>query len=378
MSNNRRIKILFTIPNFDTAGSGIHLFSIAKILDKNIFNVEIACKHDRGIFFQVVKNTGIKIHFIDLYKKSRPIKTMLFECYKLAKQFKKINPDIIHSYHYLADYTEPIAARMAGIKWVYTKKNMSWEGPSYRAWRLRSFIANGIIAQNSDMMQLFFHRYKEVKLIPMGINVNDYEKQSLNQEIVKQWSINAETRIIMTVANMVPVKGIEILIKVFENISHRYKNWKLIIVGNDSTDYAIGLKEYVQNKSHLINKIIFTGEQKNVSELLSLAEIYVQPTLDIGRKEGGPIATLEAMANGKVILGSNISGIRDQLLNKFPDHLFSAGDINELEAKLEKFMSKSKAENENIGGKFLNYVKKEFDILIQKMKTEEFYLNLIK
>ena len=84
------------------------------------------------------------------------------------------------------------------------------------------------------------------------------------------------------------------------------------------------------------------------------------------------------MANGKVILGSNISGIRDQLLNKFPDHLFSAGDIKELEAKLEKFMSKSKTENENIGGKFLNYVKKEFDISIQKMKTEKFYLNLIK
>ena len=49
---------------------------------------------------------------------------MIYKCYQLSNIFKKINPDIIHSYHYAADYTEPIAARMAGIKWIYTKKNM--------------------------------------------------------------------------------------------------------------------------------------------------------------------------------------------------------------------------------------------------------------
>ena len=372
----KKIKILYTIPNFNTAGSGIHLLSIVKRLDSDLFEPQIACIHDLGDYFQEVKNTGIKIHLIDLYKNVRPLIKMLYECYKLSRIFKQIDPDIIHSYNYTADYTEPLAARMAGITWVYTKKNMSWEGPSYRSWRLRSFLANGIIAQNSDMIRYFFPDCRKAELIPMGIDINEYKKQSPSNIEKIQWGITEKTRVVISVANLVPVKGIEILIKAFENLHEKYNHWVLLIVGNDMTDYALELKGYLSNKPYLKNRIIFTGEQKNVRGLLNIAEIYVQPTLNIGRKEGGPIATLEAMANGKVIIGSNISGIRDQLLEQFPDHLFKAGDTVALESKLDKFMAHSKIENKKIGDDFINFVKKEFDISIQKMKSELFYQNL--
>ena len=152
-----KIRILYTIPNFDTAGSGIPLLKIATSLDANYFESQIACLHARGELFQEVKSSGLEVHIIDLYKNARPITKMLKECYQLSKVFKFFSPDIIHSYNYAADYTEPLAARMAGIKWIYTKKNMSWKGPSYRGWCLRTFLANGIIAQNSDMIDDFFY-----------------------------------------------------------------------------------------------------------------------------------------------------------------------------------------------------------------------------
>ena len=46
-----RLKILYTIPNFDTAGSGIPLLKIASSLDKNYFESNIACLLDRGELF---------------------------------------------------------------------------------------------------------------------------------------------------------------------------------------------------------------------------------------------------------------------------------------------------------------------------------------
>ena len=149
-------KILYTIPNFDTAGSGIPLLKIAQKLDREFFTPEIACLHGTGHLFQDVKESGIKVHFVDLYKNARPMYMMLWECFQLSKVFKRIKPDLIHSYHYAADYTEPLAAKMAGIKWIYTKKNMSWRGPSYRGWKLRSWFADGIICQNTEMVKTFF------------------------------------------------------------------------------------------------------------------------------------------------------------------------------------------------------------------------------
>ena len=372
----KKIKILFTIPNFDTAGSQKPLFEIAKLLDKNKFIVEIVCLHNRGYFFQKVLQSGIKIHIIDLYKNARPVIKMLKECYQLSKIFKKINPHIIHSYHYAADYTEPLAAKMAGIKWIYTKKNMSWFGPSCRGWKLRSWLASGIICQNSDMLRNFFPNIGKAKLIPIGVDTDEYKNQPNNKKIRDRWGFQDNSRIIISVANLVPVKGIEILIQAFELLIPNYPDWELLIIGDDTTEYGLELKKDLSKKPYVKNRITFMGKQKNVREFLDISEIYVQPTLNQGRMEGAPIAIQEAMANGKIIIGSNIPGVRDQL-KLFPDHLFNAGDVTELRDKLNRFMSNKSSANNKIGNKFVHHVKKFYDLSLETKNLEAFYKDII-
>ncbi len=375
--NKKKIKILYTIPNFDTAGSGIPLFKLAQRLDKNIFEVEIACLHDKGVLFKQVKKSGIKIHIINLYPNARPIMNMLIDCYKLSKIFTKINPDIIHSYHYAANYTESIAARIAGIKWIYTKKNMSWFGPSYRGWRLRSFLSHGILCQNSDMMNIFFPRNSKAKLIPIGVDIDQFKKQPSKKELLLKWKINEEDRIIITVANLVPIKGIEVLIKAFSRTIVNFSNWTLLIVGNDQTEYAKELKIIVNENRNIAKKIIFTGKQSNVRQYLDLAEIFVLPTSIKWGGEGAPIAILEAMANKKVVLGSKIPGIKDQL-NCSPQNLFKPDNEEDLFEKLKIFMSNNRTENYKVGFKFYNYVVANHNLSIEKNSVQNFYKKIIK
>ena len=149
-----------------------------------------------------------------------------------------------------------------------------------------------------------------------------------------------------------------------------------MIVGDATTEYGIKLiNKYLKNRD-LKDKIIFTGKQKNVRELLDLSEIYVQSTLNKGRMEGAPIAIQEAMTNGKVVIGSNIPGIRDQL-EEFPSQLFKAGDYNELYKKLVFHMSNSIEDNIEFGRKFVNIVKNKYDISIEKEKIEAYYRKLL-
>ena len=189
---------------------------------------------------------------------------MLWECFQLSMVFKQINPDLIHSYHYAADYTEPLAAKMAGIKWIYTKKNMSWHGPSYRAWKLRSLLSDGIICQNKDMLIDFFQIRKKTKLIPIGVDIDAYKSQPQNENIFYKLNIPKTSRNIITVANLVPVKGIEILISAFKKLYMNYPEWRLIVIGDDSSDYGIKLKKECLQNCKLKDKVIFTGKQKNI------------------------------------------------------------------------------------------------------------------
>ena len=118
-----KIRILFTIPNFDTAGSGKALLNIATRLEKTNFEPHIACSHNKGAFFNVVEGSGIPVHLLQTTTSMTNRFNGFLQCWKISRKMKEINPDMIHSFHYAPDYSEALAAWIAGIPWVFTKNN---------------------------------------------------------------------------------------------------------------------------------------------------------------------------------------------------------------------------------------------------------------
>jgi glycosyltransferase involved in cell wall biosynthesis len=368
----RKIKILYTIPNFDTAGSGKALLNLALSLNKELFEPQIVCLNTKGDFFKVVEQSGVPVHVFNYLAKERPLHKMLLDCWKISRKFKKINPNIIHSFNYSSNYTEALAAKLAGIKWTFTKKNMSWGGSSKNSWKLRSFLAQQIVVQNKDMMKQFYPNSSKTVLIPRGVVTEKFKKSIPDSNIKGLMKTNEDQRVLICVANFVPVKGIEILIDAFENIHKDNPSWVLWLVGDDQNDYGLLLREKVKNLN-LAEKIIFSGKQMDVTSYLNHAELFVLPTLAKG--EGSPVALLEAMANGKVVIGSKVSGISDQLEN-YPSHLFTPKNSAELAEKLNYFMKKNSNDLFEIGQEFCNLVKESYSIEVEVERHEKFYLSL--
>ena len=355
-----RKRILYTIPNFDTAGSGKALLNIATKLDPQKFEVHILCLHRKGVFFQEVVNSGLTVHVFNYLPKARPLHRMLSDCWRVSRKMKKINPAVIHSFHYSANYTEAIAAKMARIPWVFTKKNMNWGGASKNAWLLRSFLAKRIAVQNTDMIREFYPNSKKTHLIPRGVNVSHFETSEVRESIKTQLQTPIHDRVLITVANFVPVKGAEVLIRAFQQLHHAHPDWSLWLVGDASNSYGEELKTLVA-EFDLADKIKFSGKQADIRPYLDHAEIFVLPTKNEGRKEGSPVSLLEAMANGKVVFGSDVPGIKDQLEN-FPDFIFSAGAIDDLATKLSKYMQLPPSKLQTIGAAFHEHVSLQYPI----------------
>jgi glycosyltransferase involved in cell wall biosynthesis len=372
----KKIKILYTIPNFDTAGSGKALLNIALGLNKDLFEPHVLCLHNKGEFFIVVQNSGIPVHVFDYIPSERPVLKMLLNCFRVSKKLKAINPDIVHSFHYSSNYTEALSAKMAGAKWVFTKKNMSWGRSSANSWKLRSFLADKIAVQNTDMIKQFYPKSKKTHLIPRGVNVQNFAPSEPKSQSRSEMQTGFEKRIIICVANFVPVKGIELLIQAFDKLHASNPEWVVWLVGDNSNEYGQKLTDLVQEKK-LQNSIIFSGKKLNVIDYLNHAEIFVLPTLDEGRREGTPVAMLEAMSNGKVVIGSAVPGIKDQLRN-FPNHLFEAGNAIDLEKKLAVFMNNSEQENTTIGLDFKNVATAEFTIENEIENHEKLYHSALK
>ena len=361
------MKILYTIPNFDTAGSGKALLALATRLDRAQFEPHICCDHDHGAFFAVVRASGIPIHLAASTSKVEHHPRMFWHCWRNRQLFKGF--DLVHSFHYGNDYTEPLAARLAGCKWVFTKKNMSWGGAGKRAWWLRSRLANGIIAQNTDMIRFFFPGSKKVRLIPRGVDTRIFFPRPPDNTLYNEFHLPPEAKIILTVANLVPIKGIEHLITAFSRLAGASPNTVLCIVGDDRNDYGQQLK--IQARALLPEqRICFTGKQHDISAFLSIATCLVLPTLSRG--EGSPVAVLEAMAAGVPVVASAVAGIRDQLAG-FPDQLFRPGDATALAEALRRQLTLPAAARAAIIERQLAVIHERYTIEREVQEHEAFY-----
>ncbi|MFB9271735.1 MULTISPECIES: glycosyltransferase [Flavobacteriaceae] len=363
----KKIKILYTIPNFDTAGSGKVVYDLVKNLDKNKFKPEICCFHNKGGFFKEVEKLGVKIHIVPFTTSYKPYATFPMRVLKISRFLKRNKFDIIHSWHWSSDFSEPLAAKLAGIKYVYTKKAMSWGN---KAWVWRSKLSSEIITINNDMLLQFFNAMQhKIVQIPLGVDVNYFKpipKSYKSPEIIE---FKKEDFIIVSVANLVAVKGIELLLTAIKNLDDA--TIKILIIGDDSSEYGQNLSKQFTHKN-----IYFLGKKMDVRPYLALADLFIIPTKDEGRKEGMPIAPLEAMAMGKIVLGSKISGIKD-ILKEFPENLFEAGNIIELERKIVEIKSMDNNTRKLLEAKTRKYVVDNLSIDKFIYNHEKFYTNLM-
>lgn len=320
-----KIKILYTIPNFDTAGSGRVVFDLARNLDKSRFDVEIACMHDRGEFFRVVKASGLKIHITEFTRSYRPYWTLPARIQPVMSFFRKHKFDLVHSWHWSSDWTEALACRLAGVPWLYTKKAMGWGNVH---WKIRSRLATKIICINRDMEKEFFPGWKKLALIPIGVDTEHFvpSPPEESRQYREKLGLRKDDFVILSVANLVPVKGIELVIDAIERL--RLPNVRYVVVGDHANDYGSQLLRNVHERG-LDTYITFIGKVLDVRPFLALADVFVIPTKDEGRKEGLPVAPIEAMACGKIVIGSRISGIKD-LLDEYPELLFEPGNVDEI------------------------------------------------
>lgn len=348
MEKRGKIKVLYTIPNFDTAGSGKVVYDLVKGLDKDKFEVEIACRHNRGFFFTEVESLKIPIHILETTCSYRPYYSLYFRLRPIIKFFKKNKYDIIHSWDWSSDWTEVLAARLAGVKWLYTKKAMSWGN---KHWKLRSFLSNYIITINNEMVH-FFSTKRNQALIPLGINTDYYNPALFSTSTIQNPNYN-----IITVANLVPVKGIEILIKAIKELDDT--EIKLIVLGDHTNEYGRQLMSLC-SQLKISNQVSFFGKQLDVRSFIKNSDLYVIPTINKG--EGMPMALVEAMSMAIPVLGSDISGI-NFVLKDFKHLLFEAGNEKELSKKILEIKSLPATERIKLGNILREYVIKNFNYM---------------
>ena len=111
-------------------------------------------------------------------------------------------------------------------------------------------------------------------------------------------AIDPETKTILAVGRLVPVKGFDLLIEAFARIHARLPGWNLVIVGEGPERVAL---EALVRRAGLEGRIRLPGRAGNVAEWYAAADVFALSS----RREGFPMTLVEAMGAGLPCVAAN-------------------------------------------------------------------------
>ena len=145
---------------------------------------------------------------------------------------------------------------------------------------------------------------------------------------------------------IIPEKGVVELLQAFAILHQKYPLAKLIIAGETpERNQNQKMKEKIKHviKTNKLEKVVnFLGFRTDIPELLSITDVFVLAS----HIEGMPISSLEALSMGVPVVGTNIRGIREEIIDGKTGYLVPLQNINALYKGMEKALNEFQVPDE--------------------------------
>jgi 1,2-diacylglycerol 3-alpha-glucosyltransferase len=150
-----------------------------------------------------------------------------------------------------------------------------------------------------------YYRYPDSRIftVPFGLKIDDLSPRQKSGELMKKIGLPANAQIAVTITDMGDLAEMRYLLRAFEKVAVKKPAARLIIIGLGPLRKEIEFEVLYQA---LGSRVHFAGDLNStaLSEYISLADVFINLS---ARTSDVDQSLLEAMAQGKVIVGSEVS-----------------------------------------------------------------------
>lgn len=324
---------------------------------------------------------GVKFHQIEFSSTSPLSKESVIAFKQYRKILKKYHFDLVHVHTPIAGAVVRLATmfyRLRGCKVIYTTHGLAFNiGSSLKnkivyggiEW-ICSWMTDGIITINKeDFAQMKKMRCKKVYYINgVGVDTERYRKCKIDRESYRtSLGLKKDDIAVLEVGELSARKNHKIIIDAISRLDNQ--KYVFLICGKAMTNFGTYdyLKKYAQEKNV---RTVFLGFRSDIPELNQCADIAVLPSL----REGLGLAGIEALASGIPVVGSNVQGIKDYIVDGVTGFLCNSTDA---EAFAEKIEALSAAKLRASMRDACVAKAKEFDIAVSHEQMEKIYSEML-
>ena len=154
-------------------------------------------------------------------------------------------------------------------------------------------------------------------------------KTSKTGEIRKEFGIEDDERIILSVGRITKAKGVEDLGEVAKILYGRGKKYRFLFAGHErDTEYAINIKEKY-NKY-----VMFIGPRLDIANVLADADMLVH----LSHREGSPLAIIESLEFGLPCVAWDIPGVNEDVYDGLTGKVSPFGNFNHVADSIEAIL----------------------------------------
>lgn len=300
------------------------------------------------------------LKYFDIIHIHSGISMCFFVGYKFSKKFKK---PLVVTWHGDSIY-EPEYGRYTGVI-----PRMAAAGYKPIADKILK-DADSIISVSKSYIDksTFLENHKEkIVAIPNGIVLSEFNYCSNKEECKKQLGFG-NSKVVLFMASLYPLKGPHVLIKAIPKVVEQEKNVIFVFAGGGNINYyqhlsdTIGISKYIKFVGYITD---------NKSLYYQAADIFVLPSF----LECFPLVNLEAMACGTPVIASDVGGVSDIVIDNKTGLLVPPEDSLQLaDAIKELLQNEKKRKSMGINARELaeNY---SYDVIGDK--TEKLYLDKV-
>jgi len=313
----------------------------------NYYDVEIITSHGDNI--KDIENfEGVKIKIVDFNRQINLLKDIKV-LIGLVIYFLKSKPFIVYTLTPKAGLISMIAAYLARvpnrIHNVVGLPHLEAQGKRKKILilteKITYFFATKLYCNSLNLIkEIKKLTSKDIGVIAYG-SVNgvdtDYFNDSLTYDEKIQIRLNYQIQesdfVITFVGRIVKDKGINELINIFIKLKEKYKNIKLLLIGDYENELdRISLE--TQNIMLSDTDIVYIKFQEDIRKFLAISNLFVLPSY----REGLPNVLIEAGSYGIPLLASNINGCNEIIIDGLNGSLVNKKDEISLYQGVEKFI----------------------------------------
>ncbi len=357
------MNILFIANHLNVGGVTSYLYTLSGGLKQKGHNIYLASSG--GELTEKFITSGIKHISVPLMTKNEISPKIIFSYFKLKKEVKKLNLDLVHSNSRTTQVLGNLLSRAFNIPHVFTCHGFFRPKLSRR---LFPYWGQAVIAISREVKEHLIADLKldakNISVINNGIDTGNFGDFSARDNLRKDLGIN-DASLVGIIARLSDVKGHIYLIRAMRKVIEIFPTAKLLIIGEGKMKNALikeagvlGIKE----------NVLFIPEAGNTRDMLAAMDVFVMPSL----QEGLGLALMEAMAQGLAVVGSAVGGIKTLIQDRVNGLLVGPADVEGLAQAVVELLKDSKL-RQDLGIKARKFITDNFSKERMVDQTQKVY-----